>query len=132
MPNLSKLSALSSVAGFKNYSNSIGTASIAGQVLPAGGYVATSLSITLNNSNAISTSKIKYSVESFSRQCTGTTNTGLIGSGYSITSISYYLNGSFNVQIYVVDQTGAGVTIPAIGIQVDARLYKAPFDISSV
>lgn len=131
MPDLTKLSGVSSLAGFKNYNSGTATASVAAQTLPTGGYVTTSLSIPLNNSNAITTSKITYSVENFSRQCTGTTNTGLIGSGYSITSISYYLNSAFNVQIYVVDQTGAGVTIPAIGIQVDARLYVAPFNIAS-
>lgn len=131
MTILNKISAISSLAGFKNYAHETGNGTIPTQSVAAGSYASTSISIPLNNANAVSTAKITYSVEAFTWQLTGFVSSGyLIGGEYTLSAISYYSGGNFVVGIYAANQTGGTITLPTITAEVEARLYKAPFNIA--
>jgi len=131
MTILSKISAMSSLAGFKNYAHETASGTIPTQSVGVGSYATTTITIPLDNTNAISTAKITHSVEAFTWQLTGFVSSGyLVGGEYTISTISYYSGGNFVIDIYAANQTGGSITLPTITSEVEARLYKAPFNIA--
>jgi hypothetical protein len=127
--------------GFKNYDNKTGSNSIhqllglsAGTsvVVTAGSYIGpVSITIPLNNSNAVSQVLVQYGgLESFYRLLPGIIIVDYPDAGsasYQIQSISYYSGGNLHIDNYVINETGGSVTVPDITFNCTASLFKAPF-----
>lgn len=129
MVNVQKLLATSKFSGFKNYSTGTATGTLPSTSIAAGGFLSTVISMALNNTNAISSAKIAFPiVETFERQLFGYINTGNIGGVYSLQAQSYYSGGNLNVLVLEVNATGGAVVPPAQTINIQARLYRAPFN----
>lgn len=128
MVDLDKLAATSRASGFKNYAAVYGSDTIPSQTLLVGQHTVLVINIALNNSNAVSLHKLRYSsVESFWRQMQGWVSFDDIVTGYSLQTTSFYESGFLKVVTFAVNQTGSDIVLPAQFIEVKARLHKAPF-----
>jgi hypothetical protein len=132
MPNLSKLNMSSQFASLKNYANVDFSLAVGGFTIPAGGYSRRTVTYPLNNTNAISSIKIRYNgLQSWWRPLPGyvITNFPVYNApDYQIQTFSYYKGGLLYIDTYISNQTGGTVSIPGFTIEVSADLYIAPFN----
>lgn len=118
--------------GFQNYNSttfsvvyaggSIGVGTVAGPI---------SASVVLNNSNAVSLLGVAFTgLDGFTRQLPGIIVVDYPNAGapqYQIEVISYYSSGNLTCDVYISNQTGGAVVVPAITFNYSAKLYQAPF-----
>jgi len=130
MPNYSNTSATSISSGFQNYTVKDGSVSVGAQTLGAFGFQQYTITIPLENNNAISEVQLKCSLDSFWSLVDGTVfrryPTWAI-SNYELSSMVYFTGGNLIIYTYLVDLTGASQSIPAFTIDARAFLFKAPF-----
>lgn len=119
-------------AGFQNYTSSTFSVAYSGGNITAGSFAGPVRATTpLNNSNAVSIIEVQFSgLESFTRFIPGSIaidypNT--TSPSYQIEVLVYYTGGNLVADAYIVNQTGATVTIPAITFNYTAKLYQPPF-----
>jgi hypothetical protein len=132
MINFSKIAATSAASGFKNYNLDPVTFSgtIPAQTLTVGQVVSVSVSVPLDNTNAVSLIKLQYaSINSYWYQMFGLTASTTIPfvSEYQLESSASYSGGNLVVTTYAINQTGGSISLPVQVINVRARLYKSPF-----
>lgn len=88
-------------------------------------------SVALDRGNAIASAKVRLTgAESFYRQIQGyfqIDKPNTAGRQYSIQVQGYYQNGNYNVDVYVINQTGGSVTVPSITYDVTVAMFIAPF-----
>lgn len=128
MVNIKNILASSTFAGFKNYSTVTGTGTLPSTSIPAGSFIQTTITLPLGNTNAVSTTQVSFpTIELFTRQLFGSVTSAVIASSYYLQAQSFYSGGSLNVLIVEVNNTGSAFTPPVQTINVNAKLYKAPF-----
>lgn len=126
--NVQNIAASSQMFGFRNYTSGTASVSIPSQVIASGKAVVGSGTISLENVDAVSSVKIRYTtVETFWRQAQGYTTTGLVGVGYALQSNVYYSGGNLVIDTYAINDTAGSITLPAQTIDIQARLFRSPF-----
>lgn len=132
MIDFSKLSATSAASGFKNYNlvPATQTGVIPAQILSANQVVTNTISISLDNTNAVSLVKLQYAtLDTFWRQLFGITSSTFVPfvDPYQLESIASYVAGNLIITTYAINQSGGSFSLPEQVINVRARLYKSPF-----
>lgn len=120
----------SSLAGLGNYLSTSFNFVVNSHSLPAGNASSWSSSWPLNNSNAISGVQVNYTgLETVWRPVSGSMaiNIPYVTPQYQILAITFYQGGSFNITIYISNQTGGTITVPAFAVSVRLFLFNAPF-----
>lgn len=130
MPNFTKTAATSLASGFQNYTVKDGSVSVASFTLGAFSYTNHTITIPLDNSNAISEVQLKVSLDSYWTSVEGVVYRrypSWVASNYGIDSYVYFTGGNLVISSYVYDETGGSQTIPSFTITARAFLFKAPF-----
>jgi hypothetical protein len=132
MPNLSKLNMSSEFASLKNSVKKDVSLAVSSFSLAVGSYSRKTLTIPLDNENAVSTIKIRYNgLQTVWRPLPGyvITNFPVYNApSYQVQTFSYYKDGLLYIDTYISNQTGGSVTVPAFTLEVSADLYLTPFD----
>ncbi len=123
--NFSGINYTNTVDSFKNYTSKTFVSSIPSQTISVGGYVVSSATTTLDNSNSISQVQVNYGgLESFYRAINGVPTVNL--STYQVSSFYYFNETTLTVYTIVANQSGSSVTIPTITINCRAFLFLSP------
>lgn len=128
MVDIGLIAASSAFSGFKNYTSATATGTISSQLIGSGGFATTTISIPLNNANAVSTAQAQFAtLDAFYRELSGSVISSDLVTGYSIQAQSGYTGGNLVVSVLAANQSGGSITLPTQTINVQVKLYKAPF-----
>jgi hypothetical protein len=119
-----------SLAGLGNYLSTTFNFAVTSHSLPVGNASSWSSTWPLNNTNAISGVQINYAgLETVWRPVSGSMaiNVPYVTPQYQILAITYYAGGNFQISIYISNQTGGTITVPAFSVNVRLFLFNAPF-----
>lgn len=129
MPNFTKTAATSLASGFQNYTVKSGSVVVPSASLPAFSYTTHTITIPLDNANAVSEVQLNVSLDSYWTSVEGVVYRRYPNwpGNYGIDSNVYFSGGNLVISSYLYDQTGSPQVIPAFTISARAFLFKAPF-----
>lgn len=127
MINFVGLQFASTLAGLQNYENDTFNFPVNGHVLVAGATSSWSTTWPINNTNAVSTIQLQYSLDNVWRFMAGAITISYASGTYEVETLTYYSGTVLNVRTYVINQTGGSVTIPQFDVTIRASLFNAPF-----
>lgn len=118
--------------GFQNYTTASFSSSYAGGNILGGSFAGPiRASTALNNTNAVGIVEVQFSgLDAFTRLLPGfivVNYPSNLSPSYQIEVLSYYAGGNLTCDVYISNQTGSTITVPAITFIYQADLYQAPF-----
>lgn len=124
---IANLQFAASLGGLANYETDSFNFPVNGHSLAANQVSKWSTTWPINNSNAISSVLLQYTLDSVWRYTGGAISLVYNSGAYQVETVNYYSGSNLVVETYVINQAAGTTVIPQFSVNIRVSLFNAPF-----